>query len=176
MSACDSLMRFATTRRAAKRLTANRKAHAKLLSGKTAENTAAGNAPGITAGARTGHAGIGVRNTWTRRLLALCEHRFGKSASYSAFRMTRNAHAKQCLNVTAGFASCAESSAIVSTLATQKRDDQTRATQSTITLFHLRRVAAPVMCSLTPSAFAVNATIKNATAHAGSCGWTLKDR
>lgn len=175
-STCDCRMRSVKIRPAAKRLSENRKAHARLRLAKTAVNTVAGNAPGITAGARTGRAGTGARITWAQLPPALCEHRSAKSASCSAFRTTRNAHAWRCWNVTAGFASCAESSAIESTSAIQKQGDQIRATQSTITSCHLRWPTVPVMSFLTPSAFAVNATIRNATARAGSCVWTLKDR
>lgn len=175
MSTCDFPMRFAKTRRAGKRLTANRKAHEKRRLAKTAASIAAGNVPGITVGARTGHAETGARNTWPQRRPALCEHRFAKSARCSAFRMTRSAHAWPCFSVTAGRVSGAESSATGSTSLTQRPDGLTRATQNTTTSCRLPRKAAPVMCSLTPSASAVNATIRSVSGAGGSSAWTWKD-
>ena len=171
-STCDCRMRSVKILPVAKRLSENRKAHVKLLLVRTAGNTAVVNAPGITAGGPAGRVEIGVRNTWTQRRSALCEHRSVKSASCLAFLMTMNAHAGQCLNVTDGFASCAKSSAIGSTSATQRQGNQTRATQSTTTSCHLRRLAAPVMSSLTPSAFAVDATIRSGLKAGASFGLT----
>lgn len=112
---CVSQTGFAATQHAAKRLSANRKARARPRLVKTAANIAAANARGIIAGALTGHAEHGAKNTWPQRQPVPCKLRSARNVNCSTFRMTSSAHAAPCWSETTGSARCATSSAIVST-------------------------------------------------------------
>jgi hypothetical protein len=78
---CGCRMRSAKTRHAAKRFSEDHKARARQRSAVTAGNTAAANAPGITAGEQIVLGKTGARSTWLQRRRVHCRHRSARNAN-----------------------------------------------------------------------------------------------